>query len=495
MTPRDAKKRIILPADLSWGNDIRKLAAGIGKDVGLMKIGLQAYIANGPDIVRELRRLGIEVMLDLKIHDIPETDGNAITEAVRLGASITTVHIAAGPKAMQAMVASRDKACADHENVGKPRTKLAGITMLTSIGFDEYAKIRLPGETPKFLDPPMDWDPEARAAVYANMDRKKREYMIDVVVHLAKLGKENGLDGVVCSPQEAAAVRKACGPDFLIITPGVRPAGAKANDQERMGTPGGAWLAGADYLVIGRPITKPEGMTPEEALEAIAQDICDAEKAKKARATLASVEAFTENDHVVLTSGKHSSAYVNHDPLFENGHTTELAEIGGLLAERLVTIGARYGIPGALVGPATGGAILAHEAGKQFRLICDTVPAIPAEKVGDEGKFWLSDSDGDLVRGQRVVIIDDVLTTGKSARHTMLEIKRYGGIVIGLLVVCDRSGKTAEELGLPAVWSLFTLDAPVWAEEDCPLCMRGVRVNTVLGHGDKFMLKKAQTAA
>jgi orotidine-5'-phosphate decarboxylase len=206
-----ARDRLVVAADLSTRDDILRLADELHGVAGVLKIGLQAFISNGPSLVRELVARGERVFLDLKIHDIPNTAQHAVAEAVALGASMLTVHAAGGP----AMLA----ACARDE------TLVLAVTVLTSLDQPELSAVGFSGT------------PVANA------------------VRLAALARSSGLRGVVASPLEIAAIREACGEGFVILTPGIRPAGAAAGDQRRTMTPREAIAAGADYLVIGRPIT------------------------------------------------------------------------------------------------------------------------------------------------------------------------------------------------------------------------------------------------
>ena len=208
MDPRD---RLVVAVDLSTREDILRLVDELRGIAGMFKIGLQAFIANGPAIVQEIVATGERVFLDLKIHDIPNTAGHAVAEAAALGASITTVHAAGG----DAML----RACADD------RLLVLAVTILTSLDDAELLRVGLAGSP------------------------------LENAVRLAKLAKSCGLRGVVASPLEIEAIRNACGPDFTILTPGIRPGGADAGDQKRTLTPREAVAAGADYLVVGRPIT------------------------------------------------------------------------------------------------------------------------------------------------------------------------------------------------------------------------------------------------
>lgn len=208
MQPRD---RLVIAVDLSERDEILRLVENLRGTVGVFKIGLQAFIANGPSIVREVVSSGERVFLDLKIHDIPNTAKHAVAEASALGASIATVHAAGG----EAML----RACA-HDTL-----LVLGVTVLTSLDAAELERIGLQGSP------------------------------VENAVRLARLVKDSGLRGVVASPLEIRSIREACGADFVILTPGIRPAGSDAGDQRRTMTPREAVAAGADYIVVGRPIT------------------------------------------------------------------------------------------------------------------------------------------------------------------------------------------------------------------------------------------------
>lgn len=209
MQPQD---RLVVAIDLSERDQILRMVDALRGIVGVFKIGLQAFVSNGPSIVREVVAAGERVFLDLKIHDIPNTAGRAVGEAAALGAAMATVHAAGG----EAML----RACANDALL------VLGVTVLTSLDEAELRRVGLTGT------------PEQAA------------------VRLALLSKSAGLGGVVASPLEIAPIRDACGAGFVILTPGVRPAGADTADQKRTMTPREAVAAGADYLVVGRPITK-----------------------------------------------------------------------------------------------------------------------------------------------------------------------------------------------------------------------------------------------
>jgi len=211
MLPMQARDRLVVAIDRSSRDEILRLSDLLRDAAGVVKIGLQAFVANGPAIVRELVDRGTRVFLDLKIHDIPNTAEHAVAEAVSLGAAMVTVHASGG--------AAMLRACAN------PGSLVLGVTILTSLDDDELRRIG-------FAAPPLE-----------------------SAVRLAKLALDSGLRGVVASPHEIRAIREACGDGLKIVVPGIRPAGTDADDQRRTTTPAAAIAAGADYIVVGRPIT------------------------------------------------------------------------------------------------------------------------------------------------------------------------------------------------------------------------------------------------
>jgi orotidine-5'-phosphate decarboxylase len=203
-----ARQRIILAVDAPDLESARALVEPVRPYVGALKIGKELFTRCGPEALRVLGGGEAKIFLDLKYHDIPNTVAGAVRAAARVGAHWVSLHIAGGAAMLEAAVAARDAS-------PEPRPKLLGVTVLTS---DASA------------------DPEE-------------------VVERALLAQRCGLDGAIASPREVARLRAACGPDFLLVTPGVRPAGVEAGDQRRVATPGSAIRDGADLLVIGRPIS------------------------------------------------------------------------------------------------------------------------------------------------------------------------------------------------------------------------------------------------
>lgn len=206
-----ARDRLIVALDLSSRDEILRVVDELRGSVGMFKVGLQAFTANGPSLVREIVASGEKVFLDLKIHDIPNTAQHAVAEADALGASIVTVHASGGDSML--------RACSQSNAL------VLGVTILTSLDDAEIARIGFNGSA------------------------------LESAVRLARLAQSAGLRGVVASPHEITAIRGACGSDFVILTPGIRPAGEAAGDQRRTMTPRDAIDAGADYIVVGRPIT------------------------------------------------------------------------------------------------------------------------------------------------------------------------------------------------------------------------------------------------
>lgn len=224
MQPHD---RLVVAVDLSGREEILRLVDTLQGSVGVFKIGLQAFIANGPAIVRDVVACGERVFLDLKIHDIPNTARHAVAEAAFLGASIATVHTAGG----EAML----RACNHHTLL------VLGVTVLTSLTETDLLRIGFGGTA------------------------------VDNAVRLARLAQGSGLRGVVASPLEIEPIREACGKDFVILTPGIRPKGSDASDQQRVMTPGEAVRAGADYIVVGRPITN--AADPRSAAQRVVEEM------------------------------------------------------------------------------------------------------------------------------------------------------------------------------------------------------------------------------
>lgn len=219
-------------SDLGW---IRSAATALADHVGWLKVGLEAFSAHGPALVEELAGFGPRVFLDLKLHDIPATVERAAFNCAACGASMITVHAAGGRRMLEAAVEGARQA----ERKNPP--KIVAVTVLTSLDGEALAELEI------------DTTPAVLVGAWAG------------------LAAESGLDGVVASAHEAAALRQEFGDDFLIVTPGIRPSSSTADDQRRVVTPAEAIRAGADILVVGRPITGSENLV--EAAKGIVDEI------------------------------------------------------------------------------------------------------------------------------------------------------------------------------------------------------------------------------
>ncbi len=225
--------KIIVALDYPDAKGALALVARLDPKLCKVKVGKELYTAAGPQLVDNINKSGFSIFLDLKYHDIPNTVAAACTAAAALGVWMLNVHALGG----RAMMSAAREAMAKS---GKP-PKLIAVTLLTSMGPADLADVGLAG------------NPQ------------------EAVSRLARLAQECGLDGVVCSPQEAAALRRQCGKGFTLVTSGIRPAEAAQDDQQRIATPRQAIAAGSDYLVIGRPITRAPD--PLAALRAIHAEI------------------------------------------------------------------------------------------------------------------------------------------------------------------------------------------------------------------------------
>lgn len=233
-------ERVIFALDVDSGAEALAWADRLSGAVGAFKVGLELFVAEGPALVEELVSRGERVFLDLKFHDIPATVAGACRAAGRLGAFLVNVHALAGTEAMaRAAEAAREGAA----RAGRPPPRVIAVTVLTSHAAADLERIGLAG-------PPAD-----------------------AVLRLASLARDAGLDGVVASPLEAERLRNLW-PEGLIVTPGVRPAGSAVGDQARVATPAGAIGAGADYLVVGRPIR--DAVDPRAAALGIAREVAGA---------------------------------------------------------------------------------------------------------------------------------------------------------------------------------------------------------------------------
>jgi orotidine-5'-phosphate decarboxylase len=224
------KRRIVLPLDVSTLDEAASLSEKLADEVGVLKIGLELFTSIGPGVLRIGKDLGLDVFLDLKLHDIPETVERAVRSATKHGVKYLTVHASGGPEMLQRAVKA----------AGQDIIILA-VTVLTSLNDDDLRSV--------------------------GVSRPVK----DQVPGLARMAWEAGVRGFVCSPLEVSMLRHSLGPEAFLVVPGIRPAGTDTGDQKRIATPTSAIRAGADLLVVGRPIR--DAADPVAAARAIAAEI------------------------------------------------------------------------------------------------------------------------------------------------------------------------------------------------------------------------------
>ena len=234
-----ARDRLIVALDVPSAAEAQKIVAALGESISTYKVGKQLFTAAGPAVVRELVGAGRKVFLDLKFHDIPSTVAAAVRAASELGVSMLTVHASGGSKMLKGAVEAAAEA--------KHPPLVLAVTVLTSFG-----------------------DADLKDIGVASGAQEQ-------VLRLASLARKAGCGGVVASAREAKAIRQELGPDFAIVTPGVRPAGGSKDDQARVATPSEAMAAGATHIVVGRPITGARD--PAAAARAILEEISPAVRA------------------------------------------------------------------------------------------------------------------------------------------------------------------------------------------------------------------------
>jgi orotidine-5'-phosphate decarboxylase len=235
---KSPKDRILVALDTPDIERAQALVRGLCRSIGGIKLGKEFFVAHGPQGVKQIAAEGLPVFLDLKFHDIPNTVAAAIRAALPMAPLMVNVHAMGGTMMMEAAA----KAVQEHESDG-PRPLVLAVTVLTSM------------------------DDKDLGAIGVNETTENQ------VVRLARMAQDSGLDGVVCSAREVSLVRKACGSDFTLVVPGIRPSWAVSDDQKRIMTPGEAIDAGADYLVIGRPITAAQD--PVQAAEKVVHEIAE----------------------------------------------------------------------------------------------------------------------------------------------------------------------------------------------------------------------------
>lgn len=229
----DANPRLVVALDVASHAAATELADRLDPSLCRVKVGNELFTRCGPGVVDALQQRGFEVFLDLKFHDIPNTVAGACRAAAELGVWMVNVHALGGTR----MMAAAARAVAGY----RQRPLLIGVTVLTSLAGEDLEGVGLPGDPGR------------------------------LALDLARRARDSGLDGVVCSAREAGAMRERFGPEWLLVTPGIRPPGAETGDQRRTMTPAEALSAGSDYLVLGRPVTGADD--PAAALRTIASEL------------------------------------------------------------------------------------------------------------------------------------------------------------------------------------------------------------------------------
>ncbi|MEW6272331.1 MAG: orotidine-5'-phosphate decarboxylase [Thermodesulfobacteriota bacterium] len=243
----NVRSRLIVGLDVSTLEEAERLVDLLRGEVGAFKVGKQLFLHAGPAVIRMIHERGERVFLDLKFHDIPRTVAHAGVEATRLGIWMFNVHASGSFEMMRATVEEVNRAC---RREGLARPKILAVTVLTSLSRDDLKRV----------------------GVQSGVESQ--------VVRLARLAREAKMDGVVASPHEIARIRRECGPGFLIVTPGVRPKEAGWDDQKRVMTPGEAIRAGADHIVVARPI-----LQAKDPVRAARDIVAEMERAFVARRT------------------------------------------------------------------------------------------------------------------------------------------------------------------------------------------------------------------
>jgi orotidine-5'-phosphate decarboxylase len=243
MNPVDPRQHLIVALDVPTADEALGLVRTLRNHVGVFKVGLQLYTATGPRIVEEIQAEGCRVFLDLKLHDIPNTVSKAVLEACKLGVHMLTLHTSGGPNMLQGAKETVDQWT---QSTGKAGPYLLGVTVLTSLSQPEIERIGF-GCT-----------------------------IENLVVSLARLAENTGIDGIVCSPLELGRLGEEKLDRLFFVTPGIRLAGSGTHDQARVKGPAEAIAAGAKFLVVGRPITGAPD--PVEAAQAILSEIGAAER-------------------------------------------------------------------------------------------------------------------------------------------------------------------------------------------------------------------------
>lgn len=444
-----ARKKVVLALDVNNLEQAVNLIEKLSPYVGMFKVGLELLTTYGaPRVINILKLHHVKIFYDGKFDDIPATIAGAVKAVVAFNVSIFNIHASASMASILSAV----------ENKG--RSKLYAVSVLTSI--DENNSNIVFGGPPK-----------------AKVLQMARE------VALA------GCDGLICSPQELEMLRSCPELNGLkIMTPGIRPAFSQLNDQKRTMTPAEAIKAGADYLVIGRPITKPDSMSQQEAalkvLEEIAEVLDTEDKREiEIKKIFEETEAIITGSHIVYTSGKHGDAYVNKDAVYP--YTEKISKLCSFIAEDFEEIEIDT-----VIGPVVGGVALAQWTAHHLsKLQGKEIFAVCADK-SEGGGFEIKRGQDKFIKGKKVLVVEDILNTGGSVKKVVETVEEKGGEVVGVGALCNRGNVTHEQIGnVPELKVLMNVSLEAYYEADCPHCKNEIPINISVGKGADYLKKKS----
>lgn len=391
---------LIIACDFKSKEETLSFLEKFGELRPFVKIGMELFYSEGPEIVRELKARGHKVFLDLKLCDIPNTVGSAMKALKELRVDLCNVHAFGGLKMMRAAA----------ENFGSGGIgKLVAVTILTSLSEKELGDEML---------------------VSGKLD--------DVILSYAENAKRAGLHGVVCSPLEAKKIHELCGEDFITITPGIRDADSASDDQKRKASPSEAGALGSDYIVVGRPITRAEN--PKEKYismytEFMGRSLELSAAFEVARALLKIGAVFLKpDDPFIWASGIKSPIYCDNRLILSEPCVRELVE-----SELAKIVSAKYPDCESLMGTSTAG--IAHAAIVAQKL--DLPMGYVRASKKDHGRENLI--EGKLNVGQKVVIVEDLISTGGSVINVLNTLREAGADVLGIVSIFTYGMKKASE--------------------------------------------------
>lgn len=448
MKPK-AADLIIVALDGMTAAEAIELASQLKGKVWGFKVN-DLFVSEGPVIIERLSEYG-NVFYDPKFFDIKNTVANYAKKAAAIkGVKIFNVHALGGVEMMKEAVKNKSKC------------KVFAVTILTDKTEEECQRLY-------------------------GMPLKAK------IIQLTRDAKEAGVDGIICSAEDLEFVNKDVDlKNLKKIVAGIRPRWAAKNDQERITTPYAAVKAGVYRMVIGRPIIKPplEVGNSVRAAENIASEISVALLEIQALIEKRALEIFAQNkaiitgSHIVYTSGKHGSAYVDKDAVYPRTRAAD--ELCRFIAENFQDDEIDI-----VVAPVEGGVTLSHEiAGDLTELTGHETLGVYADKEGDNLVF--KRGYGEFVKGRRVLIADDILTTGGSVAKLVGLVRSLGGEVVAVAVLCNRGGVKTEDIGnVPELFALCNVQLEAFEENDCSLCKAGIPINTEVGKGKEYLAKKS----